>query len=95
MYQRALGTPKQSKLLFEKYVKELHSALQLYKTGENWPCTENNLGPIPLDQLKNIARHSSVETTLGYLIDDTENELANALGIGVHESFSENSDKQQ
>ena len=26
-----------------------HSALQLYKTGENWPCTENNLGPIPLD----------------------------------------------
>lgn len=72
-----------------------HSALQLYKTGENWPCTENNLGPIPLDQLKNIARHSSVETTLGYLIDDTENELANALGISVHESFSENSDKQQ
>lgn len=71
-----------------------HSALQLYKTGQNWPCTENNLGPIPLDQLKNIARHSSVETTLGYLIDDTENELANALGIGVHESFSENRDKQ-
>ena len=63
-----------------------HSALQLYKTGENWPCTENNLGPIPLDQLKNIARHSSVETTLGYLIDDTENELANALGIGVHKA---------
>lgn len=63
-----------------------HSALQLYKTGENWPCIENNLGPIPLDQLKNIARHSSVETTQGYLIDDTENELANALGIAVHKN---------
>ena len=58
-----------------------HTALQLYSTGEHEVCKSRNMGPIPINQLKNIARHSDLTTTQGYLMSDVEGELENTFGI--------------
>lgn len=58
-----------------------HTALQLYSTGEHEVCRSRGMGPIPINQLKNIARHSDLTTTQGYLMSDVEGELENTFGI--------------
>lgn len=58
-----------------------HTALQLYSTGEHEVCKSRGMGAIPINQLKNIARHSDLTTTQGYLMSDVEGELENTFGI--------------
>ena len=58
-----------------------HTALQLYSTGEHEVCKSRGMGPIPINQLKNIARHNDLTTTQGYLMSDVEGELEDTFGI--------------
>lgn len=61
-----------------------HTALQLYSTGEHEVCRSRGMGPIPINQLKNIARHNDLSTTQGYLMSDVEGELEATFGIKLN-----------
>ncbi|GAA0092946.1 tyrosine recombinase XerC [Paraclostridium bifermentans] len=77
------------KILREKYEnKEFnphsfrHSALQNYEDGSHYVCREYLKGkPLSIEQLKLLAHHESVETTMSYLKDKGEDELLSAFGI--------------
>lgn len=59
-----------------------HSALQNYEDGSHYVCREFLDGkPLSIEQLKLLAHHESVETTMSYLKDKGEEELLSAFGI--------------
>lgn len=59
-----------------------HSALQNYEDGSHYVCREYLNGkPLSIEQLKLLAHHESVETTMSYLKDKGEEELLSAFGI--------------
>jgi len=59
-----------------------HSALESFNTGEHYVCKELGMeGGFPLEKLKLIANHESIETTASYLKDKSAAELENMFGI--------------
>ena len=62
-----------------------HSALESYSTGKHYYCKKLGIEQIPLEKLKLIANHSSVETTAGYLQDKSTEELEKLFGIKINE----------
>lgn len=77
------------KILAEKFeYKEFnphsfrHSALENYADGSHYVCREHLDGKaLTLDQLKLLAHHEDVSTTMSYLKDKGEDELLSAFGI--------------
>lgn len=60
-----------------------HSALQNMKDGSHQTCLDKKLGCIPLENLKSIANHESIETTISYCKDSSQEELENMFGIKI------------
>lgn len=59
-----------------------HSALENYGDGTHYVCREFLYGKaLTIEQLKILAHHESVETTMSYLRDKGEDELLSAFGI--------------
>ena len=59
-----------------------HSALENYGDGTHYACREYLDGkPLTLDQLKLLAHHEDVSTTMSYLRDKGDDELLKAFGI--------------
>lgn len=59
-----------------------HSALQNYEDGTHYVCREHLDGKkLEIEQLKILAHHEDVSTTMSYLRDKGEDELLNAFGI--------------
>lgn len=53
-----------------------HSCLESFSTGEHYVCKERGMkGGYPLEQLKLIANHESIEMTASYLRDKSEEVL--------------------
>lgn len=78
------------KLAFELTGKDIdfnvhsmrHSALECYSDGTHYVCQEVSGGNgFPVEKLKLIAHHESIETTNGYLKDKSDEELENMFGI--------------
>ena len=61
-----------------------HSSLQNYSDSSHVCCKRLGIDHIPLEKLKLIANHSSVETTAGYLQDKSTEELENLFGIKIN-----------
>lgn len=60
-----------------------HSALENMSTGEHWVCKELGIGNVPIEKLKSIANHDSIETTNSYLQDKSVQELESFFGIKI------------
>lgn len=59
-----------------------HSALENYGDGTHYVCREYLDGKVlTIEQLKILAHHEDVSTTMSYLRDKGEDELLNAFGI--------------
>ena len=59
-----------------------HSALENYGDGTHYVCREHLGGKkLEIEQLKILAHHEDVSTTMSYLRDKGEDELLNAFGI--------------
>jgi len=59
-----------------------HSSLECYSDGSHYVCQEANDGKgFPVEKLKLIAHHESIDTTNGYLKDKSDEELENMFGI--------------
>lgn len=59
-----------------------HSALENYGDGTHYVCREFLNGKaLSIEQLKILAHHEDVSTTMSYLRDKGEDELLNAFGI--------------
>lgn len=59
-----------------------HSALENYGDGTHYVCREYLDGKsLTIEQLKILAHHEDVSTTMSYLRDKGEDELLNAFGI--------------
>lgn len=58
-----------------------HSALENYSTGTHQHLIDNGMGPLPIEKLRLIARHSSVATTQRYLAPKDDKELEDLFGI--------------
>ena len=59
-----------------------HSALENYGDGTHYVCREHLDGKmLTIEQLKILAHHEDVSTTMSYLRDKGEDELLNAFGI--------------
>lgn len=77
------------KILTEKFdYKEFnphsmrHSSLENYGDGTHYACREYlNGNPLSIDQLKLLAHHEDVSTTMSYLRDKGDDELLKAFGI--------------
>lgn len=77
------------KILAEKFeYKEFnphsfrHSALQNYEDGTHYVCREFLNGKaLTIDQLKILAHHEDVSTTMSYLKDKGDEELLSAFGL--------------
>ena len=77
------------KILTEKYeYKEFnphsfrHSSLENYGDGTHYVCREHLNGKkLEIEQLKILAHHEDISTTMSYLRDKGEDELLNAFGI--------------
>ena len=77
------------KILEEKYeYKEFnphsfrHSALENYADASHYVCREHLGGKaLSIEQLKILAHHEDVSTTMSYLRDKNEDELLSAFGI--------------
>ena len=77
------------KILAEKFeYKEFnphsfrHSALENYADGSHYVCREHLDGKaLTLDQLKLLAHHEDVSTTMSYLKEKGEDEFLSAVGI--------------
>ena len=77
------------KILAEKFeYKEFnphsfrHSALENYKDGTHYVCTKHLNGKsLTIEQLKLLAHHEDISTTMSYLKDKGEEELLDAFGI--------------
>ena len=61
-----------------------HSALECYSTGSHYYCKKLGIEQIPLEKLKLIANHNSVETTAGYLQDKSTEVLEELFGIKIN-----------
>lgn len=62
-----------------------HSALENMSTGTHWVCKELDTGSIPIEKLKIIANHNSIETTSLYLQDKSTQELEDLFGIKIED----------
>jgi integrase len=60
-----------------------HSSLANYKDGTHYVCRSLLNSGFSIDQLKILAHHESVETTLSYLPDIADTELENMFGINI------------
>lgn len=60
-----------------------HSALTNYKNGTHYVCRALGKTGFPIDQLRVLAHHDSVETTRLYLPDITNEELEGMFGIEI------------
>ena len=77
------------KILSEKYeYKEFnphsfrHSSLENYGDGTHYVCREHLNGKkLEIEQLKILAHHEDISTTMSYLKDKGEDELLSAFGI--------------
>lgn len=59
-----------------------HSSLECYSDGSHYVCKAINDGNgFPVEKLKLIAHHESIETTNGYLKDKSDEELENMFKI--------------
>lgn len=61
-----------------------HSALEAYSTGQHYYCQKLGISQIPLEKLRLIANHNSVETTAGYLQDKSTQELEELFNIKIN-----------
>lgn len=61
-----------------------HSALTNYSNGTHYVLTEIGKDKLDIRLLQTLAHHSDLSTTQGYLKDDSEEQLANALGIELN-----------
>lgn len=60
-----------------------HSALENYSNGTHHHLIINGMSPIPIEKLKLIARHESIDTTQGYLTPKDDKELEDLFGISL------------
>lgn len=60
-----------------------HSCLQNMKDGTHYICKKLGIKEVPLDKLKLLANHNNVETTIGYLKDDSVSELEEFFKIKI------------
>lgn len=60
-----------------------HSALTNYSNGTHHVLGEIGKDKLDIRLLQTLAHHSDLSTTQGYLKDDSEEQLANALGIEI------------
>ena len=61
-----------------------HSCLESFSIGEHYVCKELGMeGGFPLEKLRLIANHESIETTQNYLKDKSSQELENMFGISL------------
>ena len=61
-----------------------HSALTNFGNGTHYVCQEMGLtAGFPIEKLRLIAHHESVDTTQGYLPDTSTDELAGMFGIKI------------
>ena len=59
-----------------------HSALENYGDGTHYACKKYlNGNPLTIEQLKLLAHHEDVSTTMSYLRDKGDDELLKAFGI--------------
>lgn len=58
-----------------------HSSLQNLADGTHYICREKNLGRLDLSTLKEVANHSSVSTTEGYLKDNKGSIYEDVFGV--------------
>jgi len=61
-----------------------HSALENMSTGTHWVCKELGIANVPIEKLKTIANHESIETTSSYLQDKSTQELENFFNIKIN-----------
>ena len=61
-----------------------HTALTNYSNGTHHVLREVGKDKLDLQMLKILAHHSDISTTQGYLRDDSEEQLANALGVELN-----------
>lgn len=61
-----------------------HSALTNYSNGTHHVLEEVGKDKLDIRLLQTLAHHSDLSTTQGYLKDDSEERLANALGIDLN-----------
>lgn len=60
-----------------------HSALTNYSNGTHYVLEEVGKDKLDIRLLQTLAHHSDIGTTQNYLKDDSEEQLANALGIEI------------
>lgn len=60
-----------------------HSCLQNMKDGTHYICKKLKIDGVPIDKLQLLANHSNVDTTLGYLKDDSTLELEKFFKIKI------------
>lgn len=60
-----------------------HSALENMSIGTHWICKELGIENVPIEKLKTIANHESIETTSSYLQDKSTQELENFFKIKI------------
>lgn len=61
-----------------------HSALTNYSNGTHHVLEEVGKDKLDIRLLQTLAHHSDLSTTQGYIKDDSEQQLANALGIELN-----------
>ena len=61
-----------------------HSSLQAYSDGTHHNLKEQNKEGLDIRMLQALAHHESSQTTEGYLQDNSQEQLANALGIELN-----------
>ena len=60
-----------------------HSALENYSNGTHHVLKETGRDSLNIRLLQALAHHESSSTTEGYLIDNSQEQLADALGIEI------------
>ena len=60
-----------------------HSSLQAYSDGTHHNLKEQNKESLNIRMLQALAHHESSQTTEGYLLDNSQEQLADALGIEI------------
>lgn len=61
-----------------------HSALENMSIGTHWICKDLGVGNVPIEKLKTIANHESIETTSSYLQDKSTQELETFFNIKIN-----------
>lgn len=60
-----------------------HSALENYSNGTHEVCRQKKIKDIPIEKLKHISHHSSIEVCSSYLKDKSISELEGLFGINL------------